>query len=546
MYNHVQTLHVKYQKMISDLVTLTRTSSTQEGLIGDVVTYLVKQESEGSNVLTPNSNGSGHTISHPLARLQAQVQASAAANNRELVSIESPGSSRSAHSQNGTRLPRPSNGKGKERELSLQGWDGPTPVLPLRPIPQPISFQNPSPFTAPPGTTSSQHHSLPSGIGPSPYTPLPTPTTSSIRPPTLPESYTDPLPLIDPLDPVSEPNGNYSQLASGADFFNGPGGVLYQQQVRSVMHEQAYFGEGVDQDGLRVFTVGHLRPRGIDDGLEEEEGGPLSSYPLEHQQQNEGWADVQPHVSDLSYQDASMPTRPATAGSSYPHPNDPTLSSVSNYGSHPSTGNNYAPQASSSNLQSFNLLSNGPTPSTSSSLPMSNGAPYTSASASSLKAPSRKNSTAARPPGTLRVRRSTYVPGWAVPPRVLIVEDDAVVRKMSTKLLEVAGCTIDVAVDGVEAVNQMNLSRYDLVLMVSSPSLLSFFPFNHERVLTFQPSLSSGTSGHCHAKPRRSLGDQPDPTVRRDELVASQPSSLDRSLTHSSLPAASSYHFDDL
>ncbi|KAH9955243.1 hypothetical protein BC827DRAFT_884141 [Russula dissimulans] len=73
----------------------------------------------------------------------------------------------------------------------------------------------------------------------------------------------------------------------------------------------------------------------------------------------------------------------------------------------------------------------------------------------------------ARPPSvqTLRVRRSAYVPGWAVPPRVLLVEDDAVSRKLSSKFLQVFGCTIDVAVDGVGAVNKMNLEKYDLVLM---------------------------------------------------------------------------------
>lgn len=77
-----------------------------------------------------------------------------------------------------------------------------------------------------------------------------------------------------------------------------------------------------------------------------------------------------------------------------------------------------------------------------------------------------------RPPSaqTLRVRRSTYVPGWAVPPRVLLVDDDAVSRRLSSKFLQVFGCTIDVAVDGVGAVNKMNLEKYDLVLMVRPAS----------------------------------------------------------------------------
>lgn len=76
----------------------------------------------------------------------------------------------------------------------------------------------------------------------------------------------------------------------------------------------------------------------------------------------------------------------------------------------------------------------------------------------------------------LRIRRSTYVPGWSVPPRVLLVEDDAVSRKLSSKFLQIFGCTIDVAVDGVGAVNKMNLEKYDLVLMVRrSPSPNLFF-----------------------------------------------------------------------
>ena len=71
----------------------------------------------------------------------------------------------------------------------------------------------------------------------------------------------------------------------------------------------------------------------------------------------------------------------------------------------------------------------------------------------------------------LRVRRSTFVPTWAaptwaVPPRVLLVDDDAVSRRLSSKFLQVFGCSIDIAVDGDIAVNKMNIASYDLVLMV--------------------------------------------------------------------------------
>jgi len=56
-------------------------------------------------------------------------------------------------------------------------------------------------------------------------------------------------------------------------------------------------------------------------------------------------------------------------------------------------------------------------------------------------------------------------PGWAVAPKVLLVEDDAVCRKLSSKFLQVFGCQIDLAEDGVSAVNKMNREKYDLVFM---------------------------------------------------------------------------------
>ncbi|KAE9405131.1 hypothetical protein BT96DRAFT_358309 [Gymnopus androsaceus JB14] len=96
------------------------------------------------------------------------------------------------------------------------------------------------------------------------------------------------------------------------------------------------------------------------------------------------------------------------------------------------------------------------------------GSPSTMASSSSqLFDPSSPTSPPPSNSGSqkLRVRRSTFVPGWAVSPRVLLVDDDAVSRKLSSKFLQVFGCKIDVAVDGVGAVNKMNLEKYDLVLM---------------------------------------------------------------------------------
>lgn len=56
-------------------------------------------------------------------------------------------------------------------------------------------------------------------------------------------------------------------------------------------------------------------------------------------------------------------------------------------------------------------------------------------------------------------------PVWAISPRVLLVDDDAVIQKLSSRLLRIFGCTIDVATDGVAAVHKMNTAIYDLVFM---------------------------------------------------------------------------------
>lgn len=104
----------------------------------------------------------------------------------------------------------------------------------------------------------------------------------------------------------------------------------------------------------------------------------------------------------------------------------------------------------------------------------------------------------------LRVRRSTFVPGWAVPPRVLLVDDDEVNRRMSSKFLQVFGCTIDVAVDGVGAVERMNLEKYDLVLMVSFNR--SNTVLGHVLMFLFE--------GYCYAQTRWYISNIYDSSIR--------------------------------
>lgn len=67
----------------------------------------------------------------------------------------------------------------------------------------------------------------------------------------------------------------------------------------------------------------------------------------------------------------------------------------------------------------------------------------------------------------------TTAPKWSAPPKVLLVEDDDTCRRLSSKLLQVFGCNFDIAVDGLDAVNRMNVGyKYDLVLMdIMMPNL---------------------------------------------------------------------------
>ena len=68
-------------------------------------------------------------------------------------------------------------------------------------------------------------------------------------------------------------------------------------------------------------------------------------------------------------------------------------------------------------------------------------------------------------------RRLSTAPSWAVAPRVLLVEDDDVCRRLSSKFLQLFGCTIDEAVDGMAAVDRINAGeQFDLIFMVRGVS----------------------------------------------------------------------------
>ncbi|OAD08417.1 hypothetical protein MUCCIDRAFT_123910, partial [Mucor lusitanicus CBS 277.49] len=54
---------------------------------------------------------------------------------------------------------------------------------------------------------------------------------------------------------------------------------------------------------------------------------------------------------------------------------------------------------------------------------------------------------------------------WTTPPRVLLVDDDSVYRDVSGRMLNMVGCSIDLAKDGLEALQKMSVEKYDLILM---------------------------------------------------------------------------------
>ncbi|KAI8644644.1 hypothetical protein BD408DRAFT_362833 [Parasitella parasitica] len=61
--------------------------------------------------------------------------------------------------------------------------------------------------------------------------------------------------------------------------------------------------------------------------------------------------------------------------------------------------------------------------------------------------------------------KNKMLASWTTPPRVLLVDDDSVYRDMSGRMLNTVGCSIDLAKDGVEALQKMSVEKYDLILM---------------------------------------------------------------------------------
>ena len=188
-------------------------------------------------------------------------------------------------------------------------------------------------------------------------------------------------------------------------------------------------------EGLQVYTVGHLMPRNkfVDEGNWSfsmngfNSGASVNASPkvlgnFMYDPAAVASETLGPSVEGGNEDDEDVEIVPPGMLTTHPPPPTPTISST-----------------------------------TAMSLPSSSSLPPPSSSSSSSSSQQK-----------LRIRQATFVPGgWAVSPRVLLVDDDAVIRKLSSKFLNIFGCTTDVAVDGIGAVTKMNLEKYDLVLMVN-------------------------------------------------------------------------------
>ncbi|CAO3613945.1 unnamed protein product [Cunninghamella blakesleeana] len=61
---------------------------------------------------------------------------------------------------------------------------------------------------------------------------------------------------------------------------------------------------------------------------------------------------------------------------------------------------------------------------------------------------------------------------WNIKPKILVVEDNELYRKISERCLNRLGCNFDMACDGLEAISFMESNKYDLILMdISIPKL---------------------------------------------------------------------------
>jgi CheY-like chemotaxis protein len=65
-----------------------------------------------------------------------------------------------------------------------------------------------------------------------------------------------------------------------------------------------------------------------------------------------------------------------------------------------------------------------------------------------------------------RVLNNLSTPSWLTSPKILVVDDDPVTLRLCCKMLHMLKCFTSISEDGESAMRQMNVQKYDLVLMV--------------------------------------------------------------------------------
>ncbi|KAG8800578.1 kinase-regulated stress-responsive transcription factor skn7, partial [Serendipita sp. 398] len=302
--------------------------------------------------------------------------------------------------------------------------------------------------------------------------------------------------------------------------------ITLETNYRSVLDEMATFQRGMaSQDALIQNLLQHLinyeQPRSGDPALTKPLGTLETNFVSEEAQRMMSTSNYNPEdVARASLQQLTELSRranrvPAGSGAPQPHSNIRiTTSNIPQHGdlvrseTHPRLQPSEAGIPASTTLTSPSTA--GPSLDWSSHkglqvltvghlLPRAAHASTDEMEIEEQVMPSTTYSNSTQGPGTrLRVRRKTYVPGWAVPPRVLLVEDDAVSRKLSSKFLQVLGVTADIAVDGDAAVKQMCLERYDLVLMdIVMPRLDGVAATSLIRQFDHRTPIISMTSNSC-------------------------------------------------
>ncbi|ORZ17373.1 HSF-type DNA-binding-domain-containing protein [Absidia repens] len=193
----------------------------------------------------------------------------------------------------------------------------------------------------------------------------------------------------------------------------------------------------------------------------------LDPMPLDHHQQKTS----PPSPTNIKQESWPHPENTSTAplflpSSSSPLPHPPQTSSATT-----------APPSTVTTPMPIHELQHPPFPTASTSLPSSPNTTTTTATSQQqpsliVSNPVVESQSSSSPATTAAAGASTTCHSWRHRPKILVVEDNVVYRRISMRCLDRLGCAYQMACDGLEAVACMKVSHYDLILMdISIPKL---------------------------------------------------------------------------